>query len=303
MTMSRNYWSPIIREALHNGQVTIDQDDLVRSYREWRDQDVILQFENDNGDCIEAISPKRGNWVYSYKKRKRFKYLQSGMDGLVWDYALPKARSQTMRKTHLLFITLTYSRDYSIQEAWRLISTKGQALNRFSSRLYKVLGNKAKFTVKEAQSSGYPAPHILCIIDKPIMTFRHNGKWRVQNREIVEQIKQAWPYGYVDIQACVDGKIEGRGVMSYIMKYQTKTVDAKMSPKQLRIAELTHAWNKIYGLRDVISKQFMERLNLYSVNQTATSSGWQLIEIEYRPDVVQLYSDTRSGPALIHVGG
>ena len=286
--MSRNYWSPIIREALHNGQVTINQDDLVRAYREWRDQDVILHFENSNGEYVEAISPKRGNRQYANRKWRRYRELQSGMDGLKWDFEIPKARSNVIRKTHLLFITLTFNRSYSIQESWQLCTSRGGELNRFSARLHKILGNKATYKAKEAQVSGYAAPHILCIMDRPLTAFKHKGKWRIQNRKIMEQIKKAWPHGYVDIMACVDGKVEGRGVLSYMMKYSTKVVSLDpLYPNKTHIAELTHAWNKIFGTRDVISKQFMQRLNTLHVEpQEETESEWELTTIEYRPDLI-----------------
>jgi hypothetical protein len=298
MTMSRNYWSPIIREALHNGKITIDQDDLLREYRKWRDQDVILNFENPNGECIEAISPKRGNRQYAKRKRRRYQELQSGMDGLKWDFAIPKTRSNVIRKTHLLFITLTFNRSYSIQESWQLCTSKGGELNRFSARLHKILGNKATFKAKEAQASGYAAPHILCIIDRPLTAFKHKGKWRLQNREILEQIKKAWPHGYVDIMACVDGRIEGKGVLSYMMKYSTKVVSLDpMNPNKTHIAELTHAWNKIFGTRDVISKQFLERLNLHKQDKTEDKepSGWELISIEISLNMNMILQHDRCG--------
>lgn len=287
--MPRDYWSPRMREALHQGQVTVDQDDLVRSYREWKSTDVVLTFRKEGEEDIEVIGAKRGNLPYARKKRKKFRRLQAGMEHLKWDYVIPNTRKRVMRKTHLLFITPTFARDRPIQESWRLCTSKGQALNRFSARLYKVLGNKATFKVKEAQSSGYVAPHILCIIDRPVTAFCHNGKWRVQNKQIVEQIKRAWPYGHCDILACVDGKVKGRGVMSYITKYQTKTVDVDyLSPKEANIAELTHAWNKIYGCRDVISKQFMQRLNTLHVPpvEDIGPSGWEVSMIEHRPDLI-----------------
>jgi hypothetical protein len=239
---------------------------------------------------VEALGPKRGNLSYAKKKRKKWRQLQTGMDGLVWDYDLPKARSRTMRKTHLLFITLTYSRDYSIQEAWRLISSKGQALNRFSSSLTKVVGNKATYKAKEAQSSGYPAPHILCIMDRPVTAVKHGAKWIVQQRELVEQIKKAWPYGYVDVQACVGGRVNGRPPMSYLTKYATKTTEVSHGSAEPTISELTHAWQKAFGLRDVVSKDFLQRLNLLHVEPVSEDTGprWELKQIEYRPDLVLL---------------
>ena len=237
---------------------------------------------------MEALGPKRGNLPYAKKKRKKWRQLQTGMDGLVWDYDLPKARSRTMRKTHLLFITLTYSREYSTQEAWRLTSSRGQALNRFSARLTKTIGNKATYKAKEAQGSGYPAPHLLCIMDRPVTAVKHGRKWIVQQREIVEQIKQAWPYGYVDVQAIVGGRVQGRSVMSYVTKYATKTTEVSRGSKEPTISELTHAWQKVYGIRDVVSKDFLQRLNLLRVEPVIedTLPKWELKQIEIRPDLL-----------------
>ncbi len=289
---------------MHNGDIQLSQDDLITAYREWRDQDVILHFENSNGECIEAISPKRGNRQYAKRKRRRYRELQSGMDGLKWDFKVPKARSNVIRKTHLLFITLTFNRSYSIQQSWHLTSSHGGALNRFSARLSKIVGNKATYKAKEAQESGYAAPHIMVILDRPVTAFKHGKTWRIRDRHIVNQIKDAWPYGFVDVQACVGGKVRGSSPISYMMKYVTKTVDKHMSPKQLRIAELTHAWNKVFGTRDVIGRQFLERLNLHAVEPEASPSGWELKDIEIRPSIGRLigHEVQRSYPASTGAG-
>ncbi len=287
--MTRNYWSPRVREALHNGHLKVDQDDLVSAYREWRNEDVVLTFVHEGGEEIDILGSKRGNGPYARKKRKKMRELESGMEGLVWDYDVQGARRHVMRKTHLLFITLTFDRSHSIQESWRLCSSRGGALNKFSANLAKILGNKATFKAKEAQSSGYAAPHILCIIDRPVTAIQHKGRWIVQSRDIVERIKRAWPYGFVDIQASVGGKVRGRGVMAYMMKYVTKTTSVDyLEPKHLKIAELTHSWNKLFGLRDVVSKQFMQRLNVHLTAPVVedSPSGWELQQIEYNSDVI-----------------
>jgi hypothetical protein len=288
---------------LHNGEFQLSQDDLLTAYREWRNDDVILHFEDSNGEYAEATSPKRGNWVYAWKKRKKMKYLQTGMDGLVWDYEVPHSRSTVIRKTHLIFITLTYARHYTVQDSWRLTSSRGGALNRFSARLSKILGNKATYKAKEAQESGYAAPHIMVILDRPVTAFKHGKTWRIRDRRLVQKIKDAWPYGFVDVQACVGGKVRGRNPISYMMKYATKTLRRDTTTKSARIAELTHAWNKVFGTRDVIGRQFLERLNLHAVDPTASPSGWVLTDIEYRPDIIRLYTATGSGPEPSHGGG
>jgi hypothetical protein len=289
---------------LHNGEFQLSQDDLLTAYREWRNDDVILHFEDANGEYAQTISSKRGNWVYAYNKRKKMKHLQTGMDGLIWDYEVPASRSKVIRKTHLLFITLTFShRDYTIQDSWRLITSRGQALNRFSARLSKIVGNKATYKAKEAQESGYAAPHIMVILDRPVTVFKHGKTWRIRDKRIVQQIKDAWPYGFSDVQACVGGKVRGSSPISYMMKYATKTLTRDVKSKHGRIAELTHAWNKVFGTRDVIGRQFLERLNLHAVDPTASPSGWVLTDIEYRPDIIRLFTATGSGPEPFHGGG
>jgi hypothetical protein len=289
---------------LHNGEFQISQDDLLTAYREWRDEEVILHFEDSNGEYAESTGSKRGNWVYAYKKRKKMKYLQSGMDGLKWDHEVPKARSNVMRKTHLLFITLTFNRSYSIQQSWQLTSSRGGALNRFSARLSKIVGNKATYKAKEAQESGYAAPHIMVILDRPVTAFKHGKAWRIRDRHIVNQIKEAWPYGFVDVQACVGGKVRGSSPISYMMKYATKTLTREVKSKHGRIAELTHAWNKVFGTRDVIGRQFLERLNLHAVEPEASPSGWELKDIEIRPSIGRLIGHLvqRSYPAPTGAG-
>jgi hypothetical protein len=49
-----------------------------------------------------------------------------------------------------------------------------RALNRFKANLTKIVGSKATIQVKEAQSNGIPAPHILVLVDKPFKAKKHN---------------------------------------------------------------------------------------------------------------------------------
>jgi hypothetical protein len=296
--MSWAYGDPAIREGLHNGLVKIDQEDLLASFDEWVKEDVQLNFQNADGEVITVQGAKRGNWPYARKKRRKLKDLNDGMDGMTWDYEIQVSRTQVHRWTHILFITLTFDpHKVTKEEAWHLLTSRGQALNRFSARLYKLFGSKATYKAKEAASSGYPAPHIVLIMDRPVLAFKHNLKWRMQRKGVVDDLKKAWPYGFVDVQACIGGKIKGRGVLSYVMKYATKTTDRTYDPKQLQIGKLTHAWNKLFGSRDVISKHFVQRLNMLHVEPTEESgpSGWELASIEVTPDMILVAQRTGWG--------
>lgn len=267
----------------------MDQDALISAYREWRAEDVTLWFTNPEGEAVEMLSPKRGNRSYSYRHWKKMRVLEDGMQGMTWDYEVPKARRDVMRKTHLLFVTLTFARNLTRSQAWQRISSQGQALNRYSAAVYKVTGSKAMYKCKESQSDGYPAPHLVIVLDRPVTAFRHKDTWRVQQRETVKRLKAAWPYGYVDVQACVGGSVDGQPVMQYVTKYARKTTTVCSGSTDADIGELTHAWQKVYGLRDVVGKEFLNRLNLLHVfpeEEDTGPSGWELTHIEIRPDLV-----------------
>jgi hypothetical protein len=76
--------------------------------------------------------------------------------------------------------------------------------------------------------------------------------------------------------------------MSYVTKYATKTTEVSHGSKEPTISELTHAWQKAFGIRDVVSKDFLQRLNLLRVEPVIedTLPKWELKQIEIRPDLL-----------------
>ena len=57
-------------------------------------------------------------------------------------------------------------------------------MNNLNANISKIFCRHGTLTAKEAQSSGYPTPHCIYVLDDPVMVERHNGKggqgsWRI----------------------------------------------------------------------------------------------------------------------------
>lgn len=99
-------------------------------------------------------------------------------------------------------------------------------LNKFGANISSIFGPNGKLTCKEADSSGYPAPHVIIILDRPVLVKRHNDKdgtisWRLTNDhvlrrvgkdersrrrsrddvEVATQENPIWTHGLMDIKA------------------------------------------------------------------------------------------------------
>ncbi|MHC1680197.1 MAG: hypothetical protein AB9860_02975 [Methanomassiliicoccales archaeon] len=266
--------------------------------------DYLLTFNNETtNESFETISPKRGNKQFAIKKWKKVREINKGMSGLQFDFNIPNTRG-LKKKCHLFLVTLTFKQSITREEAWHKISSHGGELNRFRANLTKIFGSKATITIKEAQSNGYPAPHILILLDKPVEAIRHYGKrgisWRISSRRIIDRMKSIWDWGFLDVEAVVfqdNCKYRGyRSPISYLTKYLTKSLDLSEHPdllnakglddipKNLHTPVFTHVWNKILRSRDFyVSKDFKDRLNwnCFSIEESADEkhSPWKLIEI------------------------
>jgi hypothetical protein len=257
-------------------------DRAVAGFFNWLSTDYLLTFENKvTGESFQTIGPKRGNKQYARRKWQKVNGINEGMDKLRFDFDIAGHRS-IVKNCHMLLITTTFDHKISMDDAWFRISSHGGELNKFRANLTKILGSKASICVKEAQSSGYPAPHLLVLLDRPIRARRYAGRkktsWRLESKDTLKRIKGAWKWGFVDVEAVVmasSGKYRGyRTPVNYLSKYLTKHMDLTKYPelqevrsiedvpKELRTPVYTHVWNKILRSRDFfVSKAFKERLN------------------------------------------
>jgi|LFRM01.1.fsa_nt_gb hypothetical protein len=300
------YDNPAFRQAFNSGQFSVNMDRAVAGFFNWLSTDYLLTFENKvTGETFKTIGPKRGNKPYARRKWQKVNGINEGMDKLRFDFDIAGHRP-IVKNCHMLLITTTFDQKVSMDEAWFSISSHGGELNKFRANLTKIFGSKATICVKEAQSNGYPAPHILVLLDRPIRVRRHAGRkktsWRLESKDTLKRVKGAWKWGFVDVEAVVmasSGKYRGyRTPVNYLSKYLTKHMDLTKYPelqtvrgiedvpKELRTPVYTHVWNKILRSRDFfVSKAFKQRLNNPEfrpapIADEATESDWFLESIE-----------------------
>jgi hypothetical protein len=287
-------------------------DEVYQEYEEWLETASIVQIKDlATGDIQRRLSPKRGNLAYARKKRGQLNEYDQLMKGLVFD--APVKNSRTHRDCMMFLVTCTYNRSYSIEEAWKRVTNDQkkarislkrrleEALNGMTKREYgkrKRRGMISKewqtisirsMTVKEGQKDGYPAPHTILILDRPIRCIRYTSKRGevkriVQNQKLWRAIKSSWPYGHSDINGIVKNKVGKRSAAGYVMKYLTKAVKSG----EHDLAFKTMAWQKHYNLRPMhVSSQFKEMLNpvrldtILSESQQVSGHMWVFDRVEY----------------------
>lgn len=306
---------------LVNGNASIHDPDIQERLLNWMGDEQYNEFLNtESGEKIYALVRKRGNRAYAAKKTEQKSKLCRALDGKEFDH--PIGGRGDVRMTRLLFITVNFDREkYSPDQAWYAIRSTPvegckhnyNVLNNLNANISKIFGKHHILTCKEAQSSGYPAPHIIALLDKPVRVRLHNnnGKksWRIDDTKILRRIgKDAmfrrltfknhrkmmsmhpiWKHGFIDFQGIVKGyKVSGKkDAFTYAFKYLTKclTEDSYDSVKNLKSIDgiedpslrttlFTHLGNKCFRTRDItFSKKFVEALGGLDEEQKPFSDG------------------------------
>ena len=288
----------LIRQLL-DGELSLYDSHLQALLLDWieaEDHNVFLN--QDTGEFVYVLSAKRGNKVYATRKSKKRNEIEAALDGKEFD--IPVKGFRNRRYTRLLLTTVNFDREqYTAEEAWaalRSTPTEGadyeyNVMNNLNANISKIFGKHGTLTAKEAQSSGYPAPHCIYVLDKPVMVEEHRGKggnesWRICDPRILDRIGKGplmrklcrtdhrkairmnpiWKHGFIDFEGIVkgDGSRSGRDTVSYAFKYLVKclTEDGKSSIKDLpdissvkdkglRTMLFTHLGNKCFRTRDV----------------------------------------------------
>jgi len=203
--------------------------------------------------------------------------------------------------TRIIFGTLTFShKRFSSERAWGLMRSSGTedvdyeygALNKFGANISSIFGSNGKLTCKEADSSGYPAPHVIIILDRPVLVKRHNDRdgtvsWRLADDHILRRVGKddlsrkmsrkdvesailenpIWTYGMMDLKGVVKEDRFGKFTngFTYLFKYLIKTVSIDRFPelgeldtikessnRSLRTMMYTHLGNKCFRTRDIV---------------------------------------------------
>lgn len=246
---------------------------IVEGYREWVGVEEFSVIRNtDTGEYLPCAVSKLGNVKYAINKRAQLQPVIDAFDGMVLDLPIPGGRDKRHRMGYALLITLTYDHKlYSAVEAYRRC---GEDINRFKAHFTKLIDSPyVSMAVKEGTKSGYPAPHLIFIVCRPMPVFLHKDKWRVQDKGLYRAIHEAWYQASggsynCDIEAIVGNTVKGtgprqRGAMSYVLKYITKASDADAQDTESQhLADVTHAMMKYTGCRDIIGKKFLAMLGL-----------------------------------------
>ena len=257
------------------------QDVLKNSFMEWCDDDEYSVIHNKiTGEYISVLNVKRGNSAYARKRTKRSKEVQQSLYKFKFDY-IPKGfrAYHPNRFTKLFFITLTLDhKKYTVEESWQACSGRNSLQNKFKAYLHrKFKSGFGCYSVREAQETGHCHIHMMVLFDnffpvhveeiKKGRKGRVYRTWRLDDQSKLQRsIHDAWVrYARgsfkLDIQGVVNGEItdesgEGTSPIYYLDKYFNKTVEPKNNK-----SILTHVYQKLFGLRDIMSHAFLQRLH------------------------------------------
>ncbi len=284
---------------LVRGERLLSDPELQAILLDWIESVDYNKFINlETGDVIYAQSAKRGNVVYATRKTKKRDALKNALEGKVFDYPVNGFRNRRMTK--LLLCTVNFDRSkYTCEEAWaalRSTPTEGveytfNVINKLNANISKIFGKHGTLTSKEAQSSGYPAPHLIFILDEPVMVERHIGKdgkvtWRICDQRVLNRIGKGplmrklartdyraaidknpiWKHGFIDFEGIVseEGSRSGKDAITYPFKYLVKCLTEvgknsikdvpdinSVKDKDKRTMLFTHLGNKCFRTRDV----------------------------------------------------
>lgn len=286
-------------ESLRNGSVKLSDDFLQMQFLDYIEKQERCEFYNtQTHEFYYPPVAKRGNLPYAIKKGKVCDEIVEAMSKICFDEPVPGFRN--LRRTRLLFATITFDPEKFTQEdSWMSLKStrpegtdhKYNVINGLNSNLERVFGSEGKLVSKEAQANGYPAPHLLIVLDKPVLVRRKKIKgdiyrWFIEDEEILRKIGKdkasrelyrkdyrkaidsnpIWKHGFFDIEGVVsEQKFLGRkNVCRYLFKYMSKciTKDGCHLTSSLRTIKdcrdhntkvmlYTHLCNKCFNNRDI----------------------------------------------------
>lgn len=284
---------------LVNHRKSLSDSDLQAILLDWIESEDHNEFiDTETGERIFALSSKRGNVVYATRKTKKRDAIRNALDDKIFDFPIPGFRNR--RRTRLLFVTVNFDRSkFTAEEAWMALRStpiegvdcKYNVLNRLNANFCKIFGPHGTLISKEAQSSGYPAPHIILLLDEPVTVERHVGKdgkvtWRILEDRILNRIGKGsqmrrlsrsdyrkaidmnpiWRHGFIDFEGIVreERGRSGRDTVTYAFKYIVKCLTDGSSNSisgipdinsvkdpKLRTMLFTHLGNKCFRTRDI----------------------------------------------------
>lgn len=276
------YDDKFIRQGLDSSTFRVDKQQLKKDYLSWLDQSSVVKIVNSStNDWYKKLSPKRGNIAYARRQLRKIQDLEIGFRGLQLDCDVYNSR-ENHKDCLGLFVTFTYDqKKIECQDAWANISSD---LAKWKIKMKRILNLNSivSITVKEGTKSGYPAPHMFILLDRPLRSFKYHGKWRVQSNQVVQRLKSKWMNGNIDVQTIVSNHIGKQEALQYMFKYLTKKVEVKDD-----LAAYQMAFQKLFHLHGSLVSRAMKSLentrldnNEYKSQQQEVSN-WKFDTVEH----------------------
>ena len=205
----------------------------VGDYKYWVNEECSLVFRKGKRFYIRRAA-KRGNDKYRQRTWERLNKLFEGLEDeeKYFDY---KDRNVINGQSDTFLITLTFPRQDYVGDAWK--HTVSKQMNRFNSRIKRLIPGIEFIRGYESHEDGYPHIHIVAILPKPVRVIRINGKMRMIT-SLRNQIRNRWgttwnpskrdyegEWWNADILA-LDSRIGG---LKYVAKYITKASKAAVT--------------------------------------------------------------------------
>jgi len=176
---------------LVSGEVCFDDKYLQSTMMDWLQSKDYNLFRNlKDGTEIYSQVCKRGNKVYTTRKSVKMDEMIEHLNEGEFDY--PIGSTGLYRMCRIFFVTVNFDKSrFTKEEAWAFLRStsiegtehKFGAINRLDANLSKILGTHGKLVCRESQEDGYPAPHMLLILDKHVRVKLHKGRsgssWRI----------------------------------------------------------------------------------------------------------------------------
>ena len=251
----------------------------------------IIKNEKTGEYCFPMV-PFRGNPAHSKKKFTKIQPIVESFKEREFSKPMKIGRPTEIRQVHAILITLSYTRDYSKEEttkqgypikkwraydAWESIT---DLVNQFKVELSRIVKEKhigikegnskdsayASCLVKEGSRDMYPAPHLIVIVDKPLIAHRYGKQWllgRRGDRGLVDSIQAIWER--LAGSHCKINAIVSAGGFAYVFKYVMKSVSLDVKnidqmTKEQKVCLNTHLNQSLHNQHDIIGKKFLEKL-------------------------------------------
>jgi len=247
----------------------INQQELELQWKKWHSEVDILVLQNEaTGKNIGLKCSKRGNDVYRYRIKERFREIEFVASDCDYDNFNPNDANKT---TNGLFFTLTYdTKRCTKSQAWKNV---GIEYNRFVSHLKRKYGKFSVIRCFESFANGYPHVHAVALFEsKRFDVFEHyptndimqGSTYRINEKR---KFESSW-HSNIDVLA-----INNMGkAIHYITKYLRKT-NNEDSPKYATTQSLLWIHNK---RSFSISGQFKKLLEAYRLESKLHNSNKKL---------------------------